>query len=767
MTRNQSVLKFQRRLIRTARSSPRLESMKLLGIVYSNLMEFFHVRVPLDENPNEIMEDWVETFDLFCRTIRASFINLFVINDPTVAVYSATEKLIHAILDKRDFEATTEELVTCYEAFFNDCSPVYHCIMEKDHQIGLFIKNGMFLHRITIWHSLMKYWEDEIAPKLTDEIKVSDHLRGCIRYMQSHYQEQLNLSFCTSRNGITMPAPGAIYNELRSAEAFGRYAARWIKEKKECAYPFAELNIRLNPAPKKLEIESDGLDGDIMGARVFYPDASKMSNAPYHYGVAVDNPIFFEFNQVADFIIDREKGSVPSELVYDETGLSEYHGVYFVDRPCFGKAQNESIEDLDKSVISSCMTVSPIFVRTPVAGYEAIIPRIILLSIFQDPSLANQVLGCETAEEIRELVRNVSESRPDIAELITNAYMTVYRTGKIKGMVEADSACIKIDDANTKLILFLAYLYGKKIHIFLECRAREDELNNLWLLRLLQHKADVQTMLKNNPRWKVHAKVWAFEKSSGNKVTVISTGNFSDSAQIGFSDSYLIIPGNPLAQRTGRRFVDECIFSLEKGTPIGDEVFDDVVTEFGRIGLANIPIKLPETFPRERTKYLIMSDGVTTPRIALTRAIRRCIINVRDMKVDPRDCHIRIKCNHITDDAMVHFLMSAAEYGIRVDIMARTTSTIPSMGRPNTMTVRSIMGKYLEHDRAFIIEDGSSTEVYLGSLDLMPRNLDHRIESLFWVPDEWEGIKKTIIDIFDDMFYAKTNPAIGFFNYKI
>ena len=65
MTRNESNLQFQRRLIQVALKAPRMEALNMMGIVYSNLMEFIRVRVPLDENIPLIMESFEQTLSYF------------------------------------------------------------------------------------------------------------------------------------------------------------------------------------------------------------------------------------------------------------------------------------------------------------------------------------------------------------------------------------------------------------------------------------------------------------------------------------------------------------------------------------------------------------------------------------------------------------------------------------------------------------------------------------------------------------------------------
>jgi polyphosphate kinase len=98
---------------------------------------------------------------------------------------------------------------------------------------------------------------------------------------------------------------------------------------------------------------------------------------------------------------------------------------------------------------------------------------------------------------------------------------------------------------------------------------------------------------------------------------------------------------------------------------------------------------------------------------------------------------IRIKVNSLTDVAIIDALYAASDRGVEVDVVARGICSLrPRVdGLSNRIRVRSVLGRFLEHSRVFIFEAGDDATFLLGSADLMPRNLDHRIEIVVPVED--------------------------------
>ncbi|GAA2522088.1 RNA degradosome polyphosphate kinase [Rarobacter incanus] len=164
-----------------------------------------------------------------------------------------------------------------------------------------------------------------------------------------------------------------------------------------------------------------------------------------------------------------------------------------------------------------------------------------------------------------------------------------------------------------------------------------------------------------------------------------------------------------------------------------------------------------------QTKF---SRLLVAPRTVRTGLIAR-IERERRAALAGREAWVKIKVNSVVDEQVIDALYRASQAGVNIDIIVRGICAIrPGVpGLSETIRVRSILGRYLEHSRVFAfansggpaIGDGaeSGAEVYIGSADLMHRNLDRRVEALVRIEDP--GHAATLLWLLDESTAEKTS----------
>jgi polyphosphate kinase len=238
---------------------------------------------------------------------------------------------------------------------------------------------------------------------------------------------------------------------------------------------------------------------------------------------------------------------------------------------------------------------------------------------------------------------------------------------------------------------------GKQSVSLVELKARWDERRNIAWSRSLE-QAGVHVVY-GYPNLKIHAKatlVLRREEDGLRRYVHLGTGNYN------------VV--------TARRYEDYGLFTVDP------EIAADVADLFNHLtGFAK---------PQEFRKLLVSPFGL---REGLVTRIRE----VAAAAEDGEPARIRIKVNNITDQEIIDELYQASQAGARVDIVARSICTlrpgVPDLSE--TIRVRSVLGRFLEHSRMFIFDAGGRTTSYIGSADLMPRNLDYRIDVLAPVED--------------------------------
>ena len=110
---------------------------------------------------------------------------------------------------------------------------------------------------------------------------------------------------------------------------------------------------------------------------------------------------------------------------------------------------------------------------------------------------------------------------------------------------------------------------------------------------------------------------------------------------------------------------------------------------------------------------------------------------------------IKAKMNSLCDPDIMKALYYAAESGVKIELIVRGICCLKTgiPGISENIQVRSIVGDFLEHSRIFYFHNNGEENVFMGSADWMPRNLDRRVEIVFPVEDE--SIKKEVIQILE------------------
>jgi polyphosphate kinase len=129
------------------------------------------------------------------------------------------------------------------------------------------------------------------------------------------------------------------------------------------------------------------------------------------------------------------------------------------------------------------------------------------------------------------------------------------------------------------------------------------------------------------------------------------------------------------------------------------------------------------------------SSLLVAPDTVRTGIIARILEEIRHHHAG-RPAAIRIKVNSLVDEAVIDALYRASQAGVPVDLWVRGICAMRPWvsGLSETVRVRSVLGRFLEHSRIFWFENGGSPEAWIGSADLMHRNLDRRVEVLARIP---------------------------------
>jgi len=241
-------------------------------------------------------------------------------------------------------------------------------------------------------------------------------------------------------------------------------------------------------------------------------------------------------------------------------------------------------------------------------------------------------------------------------------------------------------------LLIKASEKGKQVTVLIELKARFDEGNNIgWAKKLEEAGVHVIYGLLG---LKTHAKNTLIVRREGDtlkRYVHAATGNYNPQTSAAYTDLGLLTADDAIGQDVSDLFNFLTVYSQP--------------ASFNKLLVA--PINL-----RERMLELIGRE---------TENARNGI-----------PARIVAKLNRLADAEIVQALYDASQAGVEIDLIVRGICTLrPGIpGVSDNIRVRSVVGRLLEHSRVYYFENGGNYEVYMGSSDWMPRNLDRRVEIL-------------------------------------
>lgn len=250
---------------------------------------------------------------------------------------------------------------------------------------------------------------------------------------------------------------------------------------------------------------------------------------------------------------------------------------------------------------------------------------------------------------------------------------------------------------------------GKQVSVLVELKARFDEEHNIVWAKMLERAGC--HVIYGLVGLKTHSKITLVvrrEEDGIRRYVHLGTGNYNDSTAKLYTDMGLLTCSELIGEDA------TAVFNMLSGY--------SEPANWNKLSLA--PLWL-------RERFLSM--------------IRRETDHARDGEA----AHIVAKMNSLCDPELIAALYEASAAGVKIDLIIRGICSL-KVGIPGIsehISVRSIVGTFLEHSRIYYFLNGGQEEVYLASADWMPRNLDRRVEILF--PIEDEHLKKEVMHVLD------------------
>ncbi len=297
-------------------------------------------------------------------------------------------------------------------------------------------------------------------------------------------------------------------------------------------------------------------------------------------------------------------------------------------------------------------------------------------------------------ESIRPFLTLLHEAGND--PQVVSIKMTLYRVASNSKIVEA---------------LIEAAENGKDVVVLVELRARFDEENNIeWSRRLEDAGCRIIYGLDN---LKVHSKLCLITKKENNEIsyiTQVGTGNYNEKTSAIYTDYSLMTANHEIGLEANRVFHALCL---------GQTV--------------------------EHTEHLLVAPKCLQNKLA------DMIDEQTALAQNHQPAYIGIKINSLTDKYLIEKLIEASKAGVKIEMIIRGISCLIAgvPGETDNISIRSIVGRFLEHTRIYIFGAHDNCHVYISSADWMTRNTRRRVEVAAPIYDE--EIKHRILEMFDIM----------------
>ncbi len=617
LDREMSLLAFQRRVLGEARDvrNPLLERVKFLAILFSNIDEFFMVRVALlnqkvDSNKNDPAA--TEHLERIGNELRKLLTEAY-------GVWRELDlALSQAGVDIREYRNLTEKERDALDTYFNDV--VYPVLTPLAFDPG-----HPFPHISNLSLNLAVIVKDLAGARKFARVKIPD----------------------------TFPSLVAASTDTNASQTFV-WLEQLIRANLQSLFPGLEI-VEAHPfrVTRDAEYEIQELESDDL--------LETIEEAVWQR----------RFRDVVQIQVLQD---IPRDLLDVLLENLELHqrDVYYVEGP-LDLSRAKQLMSLDKPALKD-------------QAFQPQIPRALRFKDGEDVFAAirkNDILlhhPFDSFQPVPELLRHAATD-PDVLAI----KIMLYRVGRNSPIVEH---------------LLTAVEHGKQVAVLVELKARFDEESNIEWARALE-SAGVHVVY-GLVGLKVHSKVALIVRREGGhmrRYVHLGTGNYN--------------------AVTARLYTDLSLMTADPA--IGADVTDlfNYVTAYSG--------------KREFRKLLVAPRSL---RPGIEALIRREISFAQ--KGEP--AYLIFKMNSLEDPAMIRLLYEASQAGVQVNLLVRGLCCLrPGVdGISSNIRVISIVGRFLEHSRVYYFRNGGNEQVYLGSADLMGRNLDRRVEVLF--PVENKGL---------------------------